>query len=485
MATRKPWSVPELRGADFDTTSPACRGRGPQGNMTTCIHTRKTLLPEGWADNVRLEIESGKVARIRKGVAAECDDVRIDCLIPGLCNSHSHAFQRALAGWTEQRAPAGHDNFWTWRERMYEFAAAMNPARLRAIARQAYTEMLASGYTSVAEFHYLHRSPGDNDDAMFEALQDAAVESGIRLTYVPVLYERAGFDRPGPEGAQNLFALDVASFLQHFERVRDLACDAVTVGIGAHSIRAVSAESIARIAAASAAHHAPMHIHIAEQQREVDQSLAFYQRRPVRWLMENYDVNKNWCLVHATHMDDDEIDSLAASGAVVSLCPSTEANLGDGLFPLRRFLAADGRISIGSDSHISINPFEELRWLEYGQRLASQTRNVAAFRDGHTGRELFERAVEGGALACGHAQAGVTPGGNADFVCLYGSDPMLVGHDDASRLDALVFSGYQLPIERVMVNGHWTVVDGRHVSIEESRAKYAAAVGAIAAEGAA
>lgn len=452
--------------------------------MTTSIHTHKTLLPGGWANGVRLEIEAGKVARIQQGVAATTADVRIDCLIPGLCNSHSHAFQRALAGWTEQRAPAGHDNFWTWRERMYEFAAAMNPARLRAIARQAYTEMLASGYTSVAEFHYLHRSPGDNDDAMFMALQAAASDSGIRLTYVPVLYERAGFDRPEPEGAQRLFALDIDSFLAHFDRVRELADDAVQIGIGAHSIRAVSAESLGHIADTARAHAAPMHIHIAEQQREVDQSLAFYQRRPVRWLLENYPIDENWCLVHATHMDPDEIDALAASGAVVSLCPSTEANLGDGLFPLRRFLAADGRIAIGSDSHISINPFEELRWLEYGQRLASQTRNVASLRDGHTGRELFERAIEGGALACGHAAAGIVAGGNADFIGLYGSDPMLVGHDDASRLDALVFSGYQLPIERVMVNGQWTVIDGRHVSIEQSRADYASVVGAIAADGA-
>tara|TARA_R110002049_G_scaffold196523_6_gene365620 strand:- start:532 stop:1896 length:1365 start_codon:yes stop_codon:yes gene_type:complete len=445
------------------------------------IHAKKTLLPGGWADNVRLGIDAGRISSIQPGVRAEPADVRIDCLIPGLCNSHSHAFQRALAGWAEERSPAGQDNFWSWRERMYEFAAAMDSGRLRAIARQAYTEMLASGYTSVAEFHYLHTEPGAGQaDSMFMALRDAAQASGIRLTYVPVLYERAGFDRPGPEGAQTLFALDIDTFLQHFERVRAHVGDRLLPGIGAHSIRAVSAESLQQIAAAAKAASSPMHIHIAEQQREVDQSLAAYGRRPVRWLMENFDVDENWCLVHATHMDDEEIEALAATRAVVSLCPSTEANLGDGLFPLRRYLAADGRIAIGSDSHITINPFEELRWLEYGQRLASRTRNVAAIRESHVGRELFERAVEGGSIACGHATAGITVGAYADLVCLYGDDPMLVAHDDLSRIDALVFSGYRLPIERVMVHGEWCVVDGEHRSRSESHAGYAAAVTGIA-----
>ena len=262
--------------------------------------------------------------------------------------------------------------------------------------------------------------------------------------------------------------------------MRALANDRLLLGIGAHSIRAVSAESLKLIVAAARSASAPMHIHIAEQQREVDQSLAYYQRRPVRWLMENYDVDERWCLVHATHMDNEEIEALAETRAVVSLCPSTEANLGDGLFPLRRFLAADGRIAIGSDSQITINPFEELRWLEYGQRLASQSRNVAAIRESHVGRELFERAVTGGSIACGHDTAGIAVGAYADLVCLYGDDPMLVAHDDLSRIDALVFSGYRLPIERVMVHGEWCVVDGEHTSLNESHADYAAAVTGIA-----
>ncbi len=445
--------------------------------MTT-VFAAKALLPAGWADDVRLEIADGRVQRLRKGARPEPPDTRVDCLIPGIGNAHSHAFQRALAGWTEERSPAGHDSFWTWRERMYRFAAAMSPERLQAIARQAYTEMLTSGYTSVAEFHYLHAAE-TGEDAMFESLCSAAEASGIRLTYVPVLYERAGFDRPEPEGAQRLFATDPDSFLAHFARARARAGGRLLAGIGAHSIRAVSADSLDRIVAAAGQADVPMHIHVAEQQREVDESLAWYRRRPVRWLLERYPVDDRWCFVHATHMDEDEIDALAASAAVVALCPSTEANLGDGLFPLRRFLAAGGRIAIGSDSQVSINPFEELRWLEYGQRLATQTRNVAAVRESHVGRELFDRSVAGGASACGHATAGLVEGGFADLVCLYDGDPMLTGHDDASRIDALVFSGYALPIERVMVHGEWRVIDGRHLSAEESRAAYAAAVAGL------
>ncbi len=452
--------------------------------MTT-IFAQKALLPAGWADNVRLSVVAGRIQAIVCDTRPDDDDVLAECLIPGLCNAHGHAFQRALAGRTEQRSPAGQDNFWTWRERMYELAAAMSAARLRAIAQQAYVEMVSSGYTSVAEFHYLHREPDSDkdDDVMFEAIRDAALGSGIRLTYVPVLYERAGFDRPEPNASQRLFALDLERFLAHHERVSSQSADRLSIGIGAHSIRAVSSASLGEIAAVAKSAGCPMHLHIAEQQREVDQCLAYYERRPVRWLLEHYDVDASWCLVHATHMDADEIEQLAASRAVVSLCPSTEANLGDGLFPLGAFLQHDGRIAIGSDSHVTINPFEELRWLEYGQRLATQTRNIASRRDSHVGRELFERAVEGGAAACGLDKSGITEGAVADLVTLYGEDPMLVGHDDASRLDALVFSGYQLPIESVMVSGEWLVLMGEHRARRDTREAYAKAVRGLGASG--
>ena len=432
------------------------------------LFARKALLQKGWADNVRLTVRDGCISKIQCGASPEARDTHLGIVIPGLANAHSHAFQRALAGHTEQRSPAGRDNFWTWRERMYALAGKIDAEALAAIAAQAYAEMLASGYTAVAEFHYLH------DEAMADAIFAAAAWSGIRLSYVPVLYERAGFEQPEPEGHQKRFALDVDRFLEHHASASDRASATVSVGIGAHSLRAVSAGSLTRISEVAAGQSIPMHIHVAEQQREVDQCLAANGRRPVRWLLENFDVDERWCLVHATHMDFDETESLAHSGAVACLCPSTEANLGDGLFPLHDFLSAGGRIAIGSDSHVSINPFEELRWLEYGQRLASQSRNVASLDDTHVGRELFERSLAGGAQAAGQGNAALEPGARADLVALYAEDPMLLGHDETSLLDALVFSGYRLPIERVMVGGEWRVVDGDHIERDSIRERFAA-----------
>lgn len=442
------------------------------------IFARKALLKNGWADNVRLDVSDGIIARIEKNVSPAASDLVTGIVIPGLCNAHSHAFQRALAGRTEERSPAGKDSFWTWRERMYELAGKLDADLLVAIARQVYTEMLESGYTSVAEFHYMHRAHGDDrtGDEMFNAIRDAAVKSGIRLTYVPVLYERAGFDNPEPEGHQRMFALDLERFLEHHAQVSEQQTDRIGVGIGAHSLRAVSPESLREIVGVAGSANIPMHIHVAEQQREVDQCLAANERRPVRWLLENFDVGANWCFVHATHMDAAEIESLAKTNAVVCLCPSTEANLGDGLFPLHDFLSHGGRIAIGSDSHVSINPFEELRWLEYGQRLASQSRNVASLQEPHVGRELFDRALAGGAQISTQVPAGLQSGAVADLVSLYDEDPMLVGHDDASLLDALVFSGYRLPIDRVMVHGDWRVIEGNHVDQSDTRVGFAAAL---------
>jgi len=444
----------------------------------TRVFANRALLSSGWTENVRLEVSGGQISGLETGVTESSDDTSVGYVIPGLCNAHSHAFQRALAGHTEQRSPAGRDNFWTWRERMYELAGRVDAELLTAIARQAYSEMLSSGYTSVAEFHYLHRDPKNPDavDTMFAAISTAAEESGIRLTYVPVHYERAGFEDSEPLPHQKSFAMSIDDFMSHYDRASATNGVATSVGIGVHSLRAVSRDSLQTIAAAANSAFVPMHLHIAEQQREVEQCMAAYGRRPVRWLLENFDVARNWCLVHATHMDVEEVAALAASGAVVGLCPSTEANLGDGLFPLHDFLTHGGRIAIGSDSHVSINPFEELRWLEYGQRLATQSRNVVSLRDSHVGSELFMRALEGGAAASGQESSGIEQGAAADFVVLSDDDPMLAGHGDDSRLDALVFSGYPLPVERVMVNGEWRVVDAMHVARDHARAAYVEAI---------
>ncbi|MGB5688818.1 MAG: formimidoylglutamate deiminase [Woeseiaceae bacterium] len=441
----------------------------------TVLFARKALLPGGWTDNVRLTVSAGRIAGIEAGQLPAADDEQLGCVIPGLCNAHSHAFQRALAGHTEQRSPAGRDNFWSWRERMYELAGRVSADALAAIARQAYCEMLRAGYTSVAEFHYLHRDPTDPEsvDSMFDAIVTAARDSGIRLAYVPVHYERAGFEDPEPTSQQAMFAMPVDQYLRHVERVAPKCSGAVSLGVGAHSLRAVSQAALRQIAAYASDAAIPMHIHVAEQQREVDQCFSSYGRRPVRWLLENFDVNDRWSLVHATHMDAEEVEALAQSGAVAILCPSTEANLGDGLFPLHEYLKSGGQIAIGSDSHISINPFEELRWLEYGQRLVSQSRNIVSLRESHVGSELFSRVLEGGALASGQPDVGIIEGAPADLVALSDDDPMLAGHSDASRLDALVFSGYPLPLERVMVAGKWRVVDAVHVDRERARAEFA------------
>ena len=451
--------------------------------MTQLI-ARQALTAYGWAENVRIEIEGGRIAALDADSRAEPGDLVAGIVIPGLANAHSHAFQRVLAGHTEQRAPAGRDNFWTWRSRMYALAGQIDAGAMKAIARQAYGEMLATGYTSVAEFHYLHNEPGESTAsvAMFEALVEAASESGIRMTYVPVLYERAGFTDPQPTSDQKRFALTVEQLIEHYSAASTIAksvSDGIFhTGIGAHSLRAVTEDSLRQISDVARRDGVPMHIHVAEQQREVDQCFAEYDARPVEWLFENFDVGENWCLVHATHIDDHEIELIARSGAVVALCPSTEANLGDGLFPLQHYLEQGGRIAIGSDSHVSINPFEELRWLEYGQRLVSRTRNVAAaaISRQQTGRSLFEVAVEGGANACGQTGGLLKTGANADLIVLDDDSPMLAGHTTRSFLDALVFSGFTLPIDRVMVNGQWCVVDGRHTGEDSARSEYVAAV---------
>lgn len=448
------------------------------------VHARKALLPDGWQSDVLIDVDDGRIVSATADKAVEEGAHTTGVALPGLCNAHSHAFQRALAGHTEHRGPNDRDNFWTWRDRMYRLAAAVDAEALTAIARQAYSEMVASGYTAVAEFHYLHSEPGrPPGTVMFDALRAAAADSGIRMTYVPVLYERGGFDDAPLSEEQRRFAHTTEQFLAHYRKCRDIAGDDLVVGIGAHSLRAVTEASLTAIAAAAEDDKAPMHIHIAEQRLEVEQSLALRHRRPVRWLMERHELNERWCLVHATHIDADEVAALAASGAVVCLCPSTEANLGDGIFPLSAYLKHGGRIAIGSDSHISINPFEELRWLEYGQRLLAEQRNIAAIGMRNTGRSLFERAATGGALAAGTTSGRIAAGHAADLVLLDDTDPMLLGHDTESLLDALVFSGYSLPIERVMVNGEWRVVDGRHVAADQARREFARALSRLQSTG--
>ena len=429
------------------------------------LYARKALLPSGWATGVRFEISAGRIEAIEQGASVNDDEVEAGMIIPGLCNAHSHAFQRALVGRTEQRSPEGKDNFWTWRKAMYQLASRIDPDKLKAIASRVYAEMLAAGYTSVVEFHYLHHTG-------YEAIIAAAEETGIRLTFVPILYERSGFDNSTPDDVQKQFVKSFDEFVTLYEQVKSLASEQVGLGVGIHSLRAVTMESVDRISELAGSENIPLHIHLAEQQLEVDECLSHYKTRPARWLLNRCEIDANWCLVHATHLESDEISAIAESGAVVCLCPSTEANLGDGVFGLATYLEKGGHIAIGSDSHVTIDPFEELRWLEYGQRLATQSRNVSVVGGGHAGYTLFDLVATGGALASGQETGRLEPGALADLVVLDDMDPMFGGHDEDTLLDALIFSGYRVPIERVMVHGEWKVVDGRHVSDNDSREAY-------------
>jgi len=431
--------------------------------MTT-IFARHLLTSEGWLGNQILTVADGRIAAIDDAAdSCECD-VNVGVVMPGIANAHSHAFQRALVGHTEHRCENQNDSFWTWRTSMYALANTLSPEHYNAIAAQLYVEMLQSGYTSVAEFHYLHNATTGHgiDGSMSGALVDAAQEAGIRFTYVPVLYERAGFDAATTSNEQRRFQSSADELLDHYADFSTQPERAISKALGAHSLRAVSASLLAELSEVAANDNVPFHLHIAEQWAEVEQSLAAYGARPVRWLLDNADVNDRWCLVHATHVDNDECQQLAATGAVVCLCPSTEANLGDGLFPLAAYLQSGGTIAIGSDSHVSVNPFEELRWLEYGQRLAHEQRNVAAIRYTHTGHGLFEATTNGGAIACGSAAHALTVDAPADLVCFDDDSAVLAGHGPATFIDALVFSGSPLPVDRVMVNGQWQVVNGVH-----------------------
>ncbi len=441
--------------------------------MTT-VFAKNALLKNGWAQDVRLRISDGLIQSVESNAKTEAGDIVEELVIPGIANAHSHAFQRALVGHTEARGPKASDNFWSWRTQMYRLANAITADELYSIACQLYTEMVSFGYTSVAEFHYLHGSdsgPGRSLE-MFSALERAAEDSGIRLTYVPILYERSGFDNDRPRGEQIRFTMTIEEFVKHYEQVRESSNSTVIVGLGAHSLRAVRGESLSELVRIAKRDGCPMHIHISEQTAEVEQCIEQHNARPIEWLLQEFPVESNWCLVHATHASDKELELLAKTHAIVCLCPSTEANLGDGIFPLNTWLGHEGRVAIGSDSHVGVNPFEELRWVEYEQRLMNRARNVANFEDSHMGRGLFQTVVKGGALACGHRKHHLSPGSYADLIALDESHPVLMGHSSDSILDALVFSGYSLPIDRVMMGGEWYVTNGVHNRAQINSCRY-------------
>ena len=425
----------------------------------TSFHMAQAMLPDGWARDVRATVRDGVFTDITCGVAPATGDVRVDAALPGLANLHSHAFQRGMAGLAEVAGP-GDDSFWTWRETMYRFAGQITPDDLRAIAAMAYAEMLETGFVRVGEFHYLHGVGDSGPVAMTEAIVAAAAETGIALTHLPVFYAHGGFGGQAPGERQRRFVLDLDGYAALIASARALVADLpdAVVGVAPHSLRAVTPEGLTQVAALG---DGPVHIHVAEQVREVEDCLAWSGARPVEWLLANAPVNDHWCLIHATHMTDAETRALAASGAVAGLCPVTEANLGDGVFPGEAYVAAGGHYGVGSDSNVRIDAPEELRWLEYGQRLAARGRTRLVDRGGANGDTLWRAAVAGGAQALG-AAAGLVVGAPADFVALDIDHPSLAGRTDAALADALVFAGGREAIAAVWRRGEQMVTAGRH-----------------------
>lgn len=432
----------------------------------------QALLPDGWAENVAVEVDSaGVISAVTPGAEPRIGERIGGCVIPGFVNAHSHAFQYAMAGLAED-ARSPEDDFWSWRETMYALAGQVSPEDLRAIAGQLYIDMLKAGYTGVAEFHYLHHGPGGqaytDPAAMTSALFAAAGDAGIAFAALPVLYMRGGFDGRALADHQRRFGQDLDGYLHLLDRAGALG----PTGVAFHSLRAVPPEAFAPVLA-HIGPDVPVHLHIAEQTAEVDDCLAATGQRPVEWLLDHCPVSARWHLVHATHMTAEETRQLAATGAHVVICPTTEANLGDGLFPLETWRDAGGRWSVGSDSHVSINPWEELRWLEYGQRLFARRRvRYATPQAPHTGAALYGAAVAGGAAALGRATGAIAPGHAADWLVLAGENTVLETASTQRRLDSLVFAGNANSVRHVMVGGRWCVRDGHHAAEDRVRATY-------------
>ena len=445
------------------------------------LHFDQALLPGGWARDVRVEVSAdGDFREILPGGDPEGTRRVAGAVVPGTPNLHSHAFQRAMAGLTECGSTAEY-GFRSWRDQMYEFLARLSPDDVQVVASQLYAEMLRHGYTAVAEFHYLRNDPHGRPYAvaheMALRLHEAAAATGIGLTLLPTLYRVADFGADGPLEEQRRFVATVDEILDDCETLgRVLAGDGNRcVGLALHSLRAVPAGDLTDAVAAlnTTDPTAPIHIHIAEQVTEVRGCLSWSRASPVEWLLDHAPVDARWCAVHATHMTAEETRALAASGAVAGLCPTTEANLGDGVFPLASYLVAGGRWGVGSDSHVSVSPTADLRMLEYSQRLTMHERNVAGGREVHsTGRALLEGAWAGGAQASGRRLGVIQPGFRADLVVLDTDHPALVGRDEDQLLDAWIFSGEDTPVRDVMVGGAWVVQDGRHRKQEEIATAY-------------
>ncbi|MGY3129924.1 formimidoylglutamate deiminase [Bradyrhizobium sp. USDA 4501] len=446
----------------------------------TRLHFAFALLPSGWANDVQVVVVDGAIASVTAGVAPGAGDERHQMAVPGLASLHSHAFQRGMAGLAELRGDTT-DTFWTWRETMYRFALTMTPDDVTAVATLLYVEMLERGFTRVGEFHYLHHdrdgAPYANLAEMAIRIAEAADASGIGLTLLPSFYAHSTFGGAAPHAGQRRFICSVDQFAALMaasrEAIRKLP--GANIGIAPHSLRAVAPDELAAIIPLAGAD--PIHIHAAEQVREVEDCLAWSGQRPVQWLLEHAPVDQRWCLIHATHMTEQEVNALAGSGAVAGLCPVTEASLGDGIFSAREFLAAGGRFGIGTDSNVLVGVADELRQLEYGQRLKHRERNVLSGRPGtSTGRALFDQALAGGAQALAQTKAGLAPGARADIVSLDTAHPSLAGRSGDAVLDGWLFATGSDAIDCVWAAGDKVVAGGRHRLRDKAREQFNASV---------
>jgi formimidoylglutamate deiminase len=441
------------------------------------------LLPNGWAEHVRIDVDAqGFICTVQDSAAAGESERLKGPLISGMPNLHSHAFQRAMTGLTEKGGPQG-DSFWSWRRLMYRFLENLTPDDIEVIATQLYIEMLQAGYTSVAEFHYLHHdaagAPYANPAETGERIVAAAQASGIGLTLLPVFYAQGGFGGLAPNAGQRRFLSDREGFARLLSLLVPSVQGSTRMRLGAapHSLRAVTPADLEEVIAALDAIDptAPLHIHAAEQQKEVDDCLAWSGQRPVAWLLRNVALDARWTLIHATHMDADETAALARSGVVAGICPTTEGDLGDGFFNAAPYLQAGGRLGIGGDSHAGVDPFLELRLFEYGQRLRLQRRNVLAAAIGDSlGGQLYRTACAGGAQALGQPIGRIEMGHRADWVVLNTDDPAMAEHSGDGLLDAAIFGPVRAPVRDVMVAGRWQVREGRHALAAASLARYRA-----------
>jgi len=438
-------------------------------------------LPDGWAHDVLIETDTeGNIVAVAANSPHQGVSHLPGTVIPGMPNVHSHAFQRMLAGRAESRSGTD-DSFWTWRDTMYHAVERIEPDDLEAIATWVYMEMLRAGYTSVGEFHYLHHAQGGvryaDRTEMSQRIIAAAHTSGIGLTLLPTYYTYGGFGSEPPSEQQQRFTMDASEFCALWDDLLPLVASdpQVALGVAPHSLRAVSPDGLAEVLAhvASRRPDTPVHIHVAEQRGEVDACVAWSGQRPVAWLLDHARVTPAWCLVHATHVDDAERTRAAKTGAAVGLCPTTEANLGDGIFPADAWMRDAGRIGIGSDSQATIDPAEELRWLEYTQRLVTMRRAVLSGE--HTpsvGGTLYRAALEGGAQALGRRVGRIAPGFRADLVVLDGDNPALGDVEGDTLLDRYIFGGVRSPVRDVMVGGRFVVAGGRCTGEPTAKVRY-------------